>query len=289
MSVFVDVNGSLLPEEKAVISIFDRGFLLGDGCFEVLKVSSGRFIHLEDHLERLLLGAKYLKISTLGIRELLLKRMERLLSHSGFSTAYFRIALTRGNGLGFSSGENLKPNLYLFIKEIKEDRFSSELKLKLVEKEFCSEGFHIKTNMYQETLAKLLPAKEEGYGDILWINKKGELTEASASNIFFMKRLENGSFSFVTPHLDAGLLAGITRKNFICYLKREGKLISQEKITINDLRSQSYGFLSSSIKGLVGIAGIGSFSFSCKKSQNEFEKLRFGFYNEGQVLTDHCY
>ena len=257
MSVFVDVNGEVSKVEEASLPLFDRGFLLGDGCFEVLKIKMGRFVFLEEHLDRLFEGLLYLFIEAFFTKEELIKRMKNLVHVSGYQEAYFRVTVTRGSSLGFHTQEPLKTNLYLFIKEIS-PQTSESLKLKLVQSSFTDRKPRIKTNAYQESLRELFLAKKEGYDDFLWVNSEGEVTEASSSNIFF---LERDGISFVTPHVYSGLLPGITRKKLIEFLKADGNRVVERSIFQEELEKFSGSFLTSSIRGVVEIKKIGEFSF----------------------------
>jgi len=256
VSGFIDVNGRVSLLSQASLPPLDRGFLLGDACFEVLKVKDQKFIFLEDHLDRLFTSLADMGFILWFSRSELQKKMKNLLKVSGYSLAYFRITVTGGSSLGFSvDRETLKPNLYLFIKELKEEPVKP-ISLKLVRASFTDRSQRIKTNNYGTSLKELALAKKEGFDEILWTNAAGEITEASASNVFFVK--EN---TVATPSLDSGLLAGITRKNIISYLKNSEYKILEKKIFEKDIKNFDSCFLTSSIKGSTPVSHISGFSF----------------------------
>jgi 4-amino-4-deoxychorismate lyase len=256
VSGFIDVNGEVSTVSQASLSPLDRGFLLGDACFEVLKVKDQKFIFLEDHLDRLFSSLSEMGFLLWFSRSELQKKMENLLRVSGYSLAYFRITVTGGSSLGFSvDRETLKPNLYLFIKELKEEPVKP-LSLKLIRASFTDRSQRIKTNNYGPSLKELALAKKEGFDEILWMNDLGEITEASASNVFFVK-----DKTAVTPSLDSGLLAGITRKNIISCLKKSEYKIFEKKIFEKDLKSFDSCFLTSSIKEITPVTYISDISF----------------------------
>ena len=188
MPGFIDVNGRVSSSEEAILSPFDRGFLLGDGCFEVLKVEKGGFIFLEDHLDRLFSSLEDLGFCLDFTKEKLVERMQNLLKISAYKKAYFRVTVTGGSSLGFSvERESLRPNVYLFIKELEENE-KKPLSIKLVRSSFTDRSKRIKSNNYSSSLRALALARKEGYDDILWVNSEGEITEGSTSNVFFCER-----------------------------------------------------------------------------------------------------
>ena len=271
MSVFVDVNGKVSKVEEASLPLFDRGFLIGDGCFEVLKVKKGEFVFLKEHLDRLFEGLRYLFIEVSFTKEELIKRMRNLVHVSRYQEAYFRVTVTRGSSLGFQTQESLNTNLYLFIKALS-PQVNERVKLKLIQTSCTDRRPRIKTNSYQESLREIFLAKKEGYDDLLWVNSEGEITEASTSNVFF---LERDGISFVTPHVSSGLLPGITRKKLIEFLKADGNPVVERVIFQEEIKNFSGAFLTSSIRGVVQVEEIGKLSFKrfLRKEWASFEKI----------------
>ena len=136
MTVLFDINGVISTEEEARISPFDRGLLLGDGCFEVVLVKNGDLIFWDDHIERLFDGIEYLQIK--GIcRQDLYRRSLSLLEHLPCNRAYLRIMVNRGNGLGFANLEDFKPNIYIYLKQLPEETEQQ----KAVSLKACSLGY----------------------------------------------------------------------------------------------------------------------------------------------------
>lgn len=277
MTGFFDINGKIITEDEAHISPFDRGFLLGDSCFEVILVKDNQAIFFADHLERLFSSLEYLKIKNPWTVEDLNLRCQRLIEHSRFSTAYLRITVTRGTGGGFANLEDLKPNLYLYIKSIPEIAKNIPfVKLKSCYLSYTRRQPKIKTTDYQESLSSLIEARELGFDDILCLNSSGEVTESSAANIFFVKQEKNG-FVLETPSLDCGILPGVTRLNLIKVCQRESIQVREKKILREDLSSYTACFLSSSIKLVVGVKQIDNYFF--ETSPNFLQKLLLSLHD----------
>ena len=96
--MLVFLNGNFLPEADAVVSLNDRGFLLGDGLFETLRVADGRPFRLAQHLERLMRGAEYLKIASRYSPQELQGFAQELIAKNSFADGVLRLTLTRGPG-----------------------------------------------------------------------------------------------------------------------------------------------------------------------------------------------
>lgn len=257
MTGFFDINGEVFSEKEAKISAFDRGFLLGDGVFEVFLVENGNFVFFENHLSRLFSSLDRLEFSSVVDRNIIKSRCLNLLSRAQFKRAYMRLMVTRGSGLGFQGlEEKFTPNLYIYIKELPQRR-KSEIKLKL---KICHLGFTIrrikdKSNNYLESLVALKKAQKEGYQDVLWVNSSDEVTEASASNIFFIRKKKERVY-IETPALESGILPGVTRKNLIKSLCEYGIEVTEKIIESKDLIKYDGCFLTSAIKQLVPVVSF---------------------------------
>lgn len=288
MAGFIDINGKIHAEDKAFISAFDRGFLLGDGCFEVLRVKKGKFLFLEDHLDRLFWGLDSLCLKLNLTRSELKKRMLYLVSFSNISSAYFRVTVTRGSGMGFVDlHDQFDSNCYLYVKEICENKThksQGSSQLTLVAQNYTDRTPRIKTNAYQKTLGSLHKASLEGFNDILWFNSCGEITEASTSNVFFVE-FKKSHYKVVTPCVSSGLLAGVTRKNFIECMREHAIPLEERKILKEDLTNYTECFLSSSIKHLVPVSRVDDLSYNTLSSKSFFRKasILFEAYGEKEV------
>src|SRR5262245_61506391 len=92
------LNGQFLPEEQAVVSISDRGFLYGDGVFETIRVRNGRPLWWERHLERLQRGVRVLKLRLPWPLPALRDFAHKLIGHNAMPESVLRLSLTRGSG-----------------------------------------------------------------------------------------------------------------------------------------------------------------------------------------------
>src|SRR5277367_1429973 len=108
--MLVFLNGQFVPEAEAVVSVNDRGFLLGDGLFETLRVVNGKPFRMAQHLERMTRGADFLKIKPPFTTRELEKFAGQLTEQNKMPDAILRVTLTRGpGGRGYTPDHNSKP------------------------------------------------------------------------------------------------------------------------------------------------------------------------------------
>src|SRR5881392_3618930 len=94
----VFVNGQFVPEEQALVSVFDRSFLYGDGLFETMRIRNGRPFRWEQHMERLAQGSKFLGIGIPFAENALLGFASELVNRNQLPEALLRLSLSRGKG-----------------------------------------------------------------------------------------------------------------------------------------------------------------------------------------------
>src|SRR5277367_2887254 len=114
--MLVFLNGQFLPEAQAVVPVNDRGFLLGDGLFETMRVVGGKPFRFAQHLERMTRGADFLKIKSPLTPKELEKFANQLIEQNKMSDAILRVTLTRGPGeRGYSFNGESKPTLAMAL------------------------------------------------------------------------------------------------------------------------------------------------------------------------------
>jgi branched-subunit amino acid aminotransferase/4-amino-4-deoxychorismate lyase len=114
--VIVFLDGQFVPEKEARVSIFDRGFLYGDGLFETLRIYGGKPFRWEDHLERLSRGAEFLKIAVSFSSDALREKCHELIERNKMPDSVLRLTLTRGIGeRGYSPKGADKPTLAMTL------------------------------------------------------------------------------------------------------------------------------------------------------------------------------
>jgi branched-chain amino acid aminotransferase len=131
--MFVFLNGNFLPEAEAFVPLNDRGFLLGDGLFETVRVAHGRPFRLAQHLERLMRGAEFLKIKLPLEPKEIQRSAAQLVEKNRLPDAVLRLTLTRGpGGRGYSLKNAGPPTLALTLHPLPPHNANEPLSWNLV-------------------------------------------------------------------------------------------------------------------------------------------------------------
>ena len=259
MEPWVYINGEFLPLAEAKVSVFDRGFLYGDGVFEGIRAYHGRVFRLDQHLERLYRGAKAilleLPLTPAELREVVLESVRR----NGLRDAYIRLVVSRGSGdLGLDPRNCRTQATIVVIVD----------KLALYPREAYENGLEVITcvtrrnmpsalnpevkslNYLNNILAKIEVAKA-GAHEGLMLNHLGYVAEATGDNIFLVR---NGQI--ITPPVHTGILEGITRE-VVFELAGMMKLpLHTEDITLYQVYTADECFLTGTAAEIVPVARV---------------------------------
>ena len=204
------VNGAFFDEKDAKISVFDRGFLYGDGLFETLRAYSGEIFRLEDHLERLSQASH--RIALPFEREKAKKALWDTLHRNRFSDALLRLTITRGQGPpGIDLPINPQPTMVIFTRPFtgypgqENGIYVHIAEIRKTPKESLDSSLK-SLNFLNNILARQEASLRKTQEAII-LNKDGYLAEGSVSNLFWV----SGN-ALHTPALDTGILPGVTRK-----------------------------------------------------------------------------
>lgn len=242
----------------AKVSVFDRGFLYGDGVFETMRAYAGVVFKLDEHIDRLFGALKAVKIKPPRGKKYFKSIIQRLLKINRLKSAYVRLAVTRGEG-GFGIGykDDLRPSVVLVAKQFDgypEWMHERGISAKIVDarQNDLSPLCGIKSMNYLNYILARFHAKESGYDEAILANTKGYITEAATSNIFFVK---NGAL--VTPSLDSGILPGIARQVIIDIAGRLKIKVSERKVSPPELSNADEIFLTNSLAEVLPVTHIG--------------------------------
>jgi branched-chain amino acid aminotransferase len=245
------LNGDFIPEEQAKVSILDRGFLYGDGLFEVMSVFRGRPFRWNDHMTRLHQGAAFLKIRVPFAADELRERARQLIERNRMTEGLLRLTLSRGVGVrGYSPAGAEHPTLTMTLHPVRETKGEPPPVWRVITASFrlpAGEALaQFKTcNKLSQVLARA-EADARGADEALLLNTDGEVVEGSSSNLFWLaKETVN------TPPLAAGILAGVTRVAVLEICRKLGVPIREMGITPAELRRADGVFLSLSSRGVV--------------------------------------
>ena len=247
MSV-VYLNGDYLPMQEAKISPMDRGFLFGDGVYEVVPSYGGKLVGFGPHIQRLRRNLAAIEL-TLDWSEADWRNLaESLLQKNGASNLglYFHVSRGADSRRFHAYPAGLEPTVFAFAFEITEPKPGDKAQVRGIKVKSCLDlrwkRCHIKSTSLLGHVMHFQHGFSEGAQETLLFNDQEQLTEASACNVFIVK---NDIVS--TPSLDNQLLPGITRMMLIDMLKKQGVVEVQERVIhMQEVRSADEIWLTSS-------------------------------------------
>lgn len=254
--MIVFLNGKFLPEAEAVVPVADRGFLLGDGLFETVRVANGRPFRFAQHLGRLARGADFLKIRLpFGPGEIQ-KFAAQLIGKNNLPEAVLRLTLTRGaGGRGYSAKNCSAPTLAMTLHPLPAANPAEPLQWSLITSSFripagdALAAFKT-TSKILNVLARA-EAEEQGADEALLLNTNGEVAETAGGNIFWICR-----DTVCTVPAGRGALPGITRALVLEICQSLGRAVDKRVIKPEQLRQAEGIFVSQSALGIIPVAAF---------------------------------
>ena len=245
MSIQIYIDGKFYPKEEAKISVFDHGFLYGDGVFEGIRAYNGRVWKLDEHLERLYESAKAIMLPIpLTIEETKEATLETL-RRNDLHDAYIRLVVSRGAGdLGLDPRKCPKPCVVVIADKIvlyPEELYNTGLKVvSVATRRNHNEALspRIKSMNYLNNILAKIEANLHGYPEVIMLNSEGYVVEGTGDNIFIMKK-----GVLMTPPPYAGILEGITRNTIMDIARVNGIPVEERLFNRHELYNADECFL----------------------------------------------
>ncbi|MEN6356444.1 MAG: branched-chain-amino-acid transaminase [Armatimonadota bacterium] len=246
MDKWVFLNGDFVRSEDAHLSIYDHGFLYGDGAFEGIRAYNGKAFKLKEHVARIFNSLKALWIQMPMDQAAFAGSVEKLLEMNEVTDGYIRVSISRGLALGLDP-RNVKGQPTIVV---------STDKLSLYAQSMYDNGLEVVTvatrvanpqvleprikslGKYVGNIQAKLEANHAGAGEGLMLTEDGHVAECTGDNIFFIK---NGVVNTPAAHL--GILEGITRQTAMALLEEMGIKVVEGIYTRFDLYSADEAFL----------------------------------------------
>jgi len=277
--MLIYVNGEFLDKEDAKISVFDHGLLYGDGVFEGIRVYHGKVFKLKEHIERLYESAKSIYIEIPMTRKAMWEAVNQTVRMNEMIDGYIRLVITRGIGpLGLDPRTCKNPTIIVIADAIAlypPQYYQTGLEIMTVattRNHPSALNPRIKSLNYLNNVMARLEAAMAGCQEALMLNHKGEVAECSGDNIFLYK---NGVV--MTPPLDAGLLAGVTRSVAIDLARAEGIPVREMPLTRHDVYIADEVFLTGTAAEIVAVVKCDGREIGSGKPGPVFKKLRERF------------
>ncbi|MDQ3000288.1 MAG: aminotransferase class IV [Fibrobacterota bacterium] len=275
-TLYAYVNGRITPAEKAVVSVFDRGLVLGDGLFETVRAWDGHPQFFGLHYARLAKSAKRLRIRLDMDEEPLKALVKNLCSKSRLADAVVRITLTRGRYLGgLAMDPSLPPTLIVTVAPVSglpPALYQKGVKVAIstINKAAAS-GLDstIKSTNYLANIFAKAEADRKGAYEAILLGPQGEIAELSTSSFFCVV---NGKV--LTPPIETGILPGITRQVLLRILRREKIPYREAALFPKEVEYMQEAFLCSSVRGPLPITRIEKMKIGDGKVGPVFRRMR---------------
>jgi branched-chain amino acid aminotransferase len=248
MTVWIYLNDRFVKEEEALVSVFDHGFLYGDGVYETIRSYGDKIFMRDQHLARLRRSADAigLIIPERNWPSLLHQCMERNGVGTDRTDAYIRITISRGTGdIGLDPALCAQPTLVIITKPLKPpppDRYRTGISLVVAKTKRNLPGAldpQIKATNFLNNIQAKREAIAAGAFDSVLLNWEGHLTECTVSNLFFVE-----SGRLCTPALSCGILDGITRGIILTLANEANISVHEGRFTVETLMAAEECFLS---------------------------------------------
>jgi branched-chain amino acid aminotransferase len=254
--MIVFLNGNFVPEEQAVVSIFDRCYLYGDGLFETMLIRGGVVFRWDMHLQRLKQGAAFLNIAMPFSEPELREAVARLILENRQPEALLRLTLSRGVGIrGYSPRGANCPTIVMSLHPAPDttaltDWALSISSIRLPANEPVAQLKHC--NKLPQILARA-QAEHAGADEALLTNTEGHVVEGATSNLFWVQR-----GAICTPPLSGGILSGVTRMVVLELCRQLDLPCREENITPSGLSGSDGVFVSLSSYGIIQAISLDS-------------------------------
>ena len=257
--VLVYINGEFFPRAEARISVFDSGFLVGDGVWEGIRLHEGDFAFLEQHLDRLFQGAKAIGIEIGMTRRELTGALSETIRRNGMSEdVHVRLMVTRGNKKTPSQDPRLVvggPNVVIIAEHKKADPGVKEQGVSLFTStvrrpppDTLDQRLNCHSKLHE--VVALLQALEAGADEALMLDPTGAVATCNATNFFVVRRGEvwtsTGQYS----------LNGITRRMIVELCKANGIPVSERSFSLTEVYDADEAFVTGTFGGLTPVVRV---------------------------------
>jgi len=244
--LLIYIDGKFYPESEAKISVFDHGFLYGDGVFEGIRSYNGVVFKLKEHIDRLYNSAKAIMLDIPMTKDEMIEAVLKTLRKNGLKDAYIRLVVTRGKGdLGLDPRKCPKPSviiiavplLQLYDEKVRERGMS--MIVSWVRRDSVDATTHeIKSLNYLNSILAKIEANNAGADEAIILDPNGFICEATGENIFIVK-----DGKLFTPPSTSGTLPGITASVIKEIAQKLGYQVIEKGITVTELYCADEAFL----------------------------------------------
>ena len=252
------MNGKMVPEKEAKVSVFDHGLLYGDGVFEGIRAYNNRVFMLDEHVERLYRSAQAIAMKIPMTKAQMAKAVAATCKANGLKDGYIRLVVTRGVGsLGLNPFTCETPQVIIIAAGIQlypkklYDTGLAIITVGTMRNQTEAINPRIKSLNYLNNVLAKIEAINAGVLECIMLNPQGYVAEASGDNIFVV----DGK-TIRTPPPWCGSLEGITRQVVMDLAPKHGYKVKEEVLTRYDLYNADEVFLTGSAAEIISVVNV---------------------------------
>ncbi|AQR77586.1 branched-chain-amino-acid transaminase [Paenibacillus larvae] len=237
MTQWIYMNGKYVTKEQAQVSVYDHGYLYGDGIFEGIRVYNGNIFRCKEHLDRLYDSAKSIMLNIPLSYQQMQDALVETIQRNELKDGYIRLIVSRGPGdLGLDPTRSPKASVVIIVEQLSiypEEAYVNGLNtISVSTRRNIPDAINpkIKSLNYLNNILVKIQSNLSGVGEAIMVNSQGFVAEGSSDNIFIIKR-----GIVYTPPCYCGALEGITRGAIMDICKREGIELREEPFTMHDV------------------------------------------------------
>ncbi len=255
--IYLSTAGRVVDPEEATVNVYDRGFLYGDSIYETLRTISGRPVELTRHLQRLSISAEGIAFELPFRFEEIGEAIRATHEATGNADSKIRVVVTRGAGpMLLDTRRAAAPLLVIYAEPLtlpSAAEIHAGIRVVIVDPQVSLRDPPpgLKTGNYLRNIVALGRAIAAAGDDAIMLGADGAVTEAATSNVFLVR---NGVL--ITPAIESGLLAGITRAAVIELATQMGIGVEERVVKVDELRRADELFLTSSVRGIMPVASV---------------------------------
>ena len=280
--IFININGELFHRNKAKISVFDSGFLLGDGVWEGIRLHESKLVFIEDHLDRLYASAKGISMDIGYKKEDIIYQINDVLNRNNMNdNVHIRLIISRGDKITPYQNPNANVgsvNLVIIPEYKKTDPKTYTKGVEIGRVPNIRPNDSILSPHYN-TLSKLncilasIEANKLGYDEGIMNDMNGNISTCNSTNLFFIKNDK------VLTSTGEYCLNGITRGKAISVCNQNNIACSETDFTFEDIENCNEAFVTGTFAGIIPVSQLEGRKLESTNSDSLVNKIR-ALYNQ---------